>query len=71
MQQELKYTQNRVEAKTKEIDTENHLKALAEREMVSRGDDDDWGDHALARGAVMFSNDDDWGDRSCTRGSDV
>ena len=56
MQQELKYTQNRVEAKTKEIDTENHLKALAEREMVSRGDDDDWGDHALARGAVMFSN---------------
>ncbi|GAX79427.1 hypothetical protein CEUSTIGMA_g6868.t1 [Chlamydomonas eustigma] len=32
VQQELKYTQSRVEAKTKEIETESHLQALAERE---------------------------------------
>eukprot|EP00195_Chlamydomonas_chlamydogama_P009299 CAMPEP_0202915398 /NCGR_PEP_ID=MMETSP1392-20130828/65575_1 /ASSEMBLY_ACC=CAM_ASM_000868 /TAXON_ID=225041 /ORGANISM="Chlamydomonas chlamydogama, Strain SAG 11-48b" /LENGTH=937 /DNA_ID=CAMNT_0049607407 /DNA_START=168 /DNA_END=2981 /DNA_ORIENTATION=- len=33
VQQELKYTQSRVEAKGKEIETETHLKALTEREM--------------------------------------
>lgn len=35
VQQELKYTQSRVEAKSKEIETEKHLQALAERETVS------------------------------------
>mmetsp|Transcript_9124 Transcript_9124/g.17160 ORF Transcript_9124/g.17160 Transcript_9124/m.17160 type:complete len:907 (-) Transcript_9124:51-2771(-) len=32
VQQELKYTQNRVESKNKEIETENHLQSLADRE---------------------------------------
>ncbi|KAF5827559.1 coiled-coil domain-containing protein 39 [Dunaliella salina] len=32
VQQELKYTQGRVESKTKEIETEKHLQALADRE---------------------------------------
>jgi len=32
VQQELKYTQGRVESKTKEINTEKHLQALADRE---------------------------------------
>ncbi|MEW5311178.1 MAG: hypothetical protein WDW38_002914 [Sanguina aurantia] len=33
VQQELKYTQTRVESRGKEVETEAHLKALAEREM--------------------------------------
>jgi urease alpha subunit len=34
VQQELKFTQSRVDAKNKEIEAEDHLKALIEREAV-------------------------------------
>ena len=35
VQQEIAYAQTRVEAKRKELDTEEHLKALGQREVSS------------------------------------